>query len=67
MFLSKDFFNFYASLPKEDKYWQTRFWIISAPELERLFNTQSVAFERIWQAQLFSLFKKIIYTHSPSN
>jgi hypothetical protein len=67
MFLSKDFFNFYASLPQEDKFWQTQFWIISVPELERLFNTQSIAFERIWQAQLFSLFKKIIYTHSPSN
>jgi hypothetical protein len=67
MFLSKDYFEFYSSLPKEDKYWQTRFWIISVSELENLFNTQTIAFERIWQAQIFSLFKKILYTYSPSN
>ena len=74
MFLSKDFFEFYSKLPPKDDfpdygfyYNGNNFWTVSLNTLNNILERDVEAMAKIWQALIFSLFKKVLFNHSRNN
>ena len=74
MFLGKDFFEFYSKLPAKENYHDYRyyynsnnFWTLSLNTLNTIIEKDADAMAKIWQALIFSLFKKVLFNHSRNN